>query len=296
MQSRLLELRIGIRGRWSTTSSKSVPAKYRWSSGHPSQTIFAIWSVVARRAQNAFPPTPLSPSWSHRCPARSSVLPPTSSSWRATTFWCTPTASLAGPQSAPVAAQPHLPGHQPAEGMDVGKRHSSTAHNGWRSPVNLAGIQRVLCQLGNLSHDQQPSPSRSQRSRRGSSQGHQSPSRKDDSEWNVNVDTFRTGLLEFRNTPRAQRIPDTSAYPSCCLGAIFGRKCCHTPAHSSSNRTLWTGQPPRSQLKPRRNTPCAPSPCRFSNQAPSSGCNTCEQSVGTRSQKWGSARLAGAAI
>ena len=64
-----------------------------------------------------------------------------------------------------------------------------------------------------------------------------------------------------------------SAHPSCCLGAIFGRKCCHTPAHSSSNGassgTLWTGQPQRSQLKPRRNTTCAPSPCRFSNQAPS---------------------------
>ena len=27
------------------------------------------------------------------------------------------------------------PGHQPAEGMDVGKRHSSTADNGWLSPV-----------------------------------------------------------------------------------------------------------------------------------------------------------------
>ena len=84
----------------------------RWSTGHPSQTIFAMWSVAARRAQNAFPPmcTPLSPSWSNRRrPARSSVLPPTSSSWRATTFWCTPTAALAGPQSAPVAAQSHRP-------------------------------------------------------------------------------------------------------------------------------------------------------------------------------------------
>ena len=30
----------------------------RWSIGHPSQTIFAMWSVAARRAQNAFPPTP----------------------------------------------------------------------------------------------------------------------------------------------------------------------------------------------------------------------------------------------
>ena len=91
-----------------------------------------------------------------------------------------------------------------------------------------------------------------------------------------------------------------SAHPSCCLGAIFGGKCCHTPAHSSSNGvssgTLWTGQPQRSQLKPRRNTTCAPSPCRFSNQAPSSGCNTCVQSVGTRSQKWWSARLTGAAM
>ena len=98
-------------------------------------------------------------------------------------------------------------------------------------------------------------------------------------------------------TPRALT---GSAHPSCCLGAIFGRKCCHTPAHSSSNGassgTLWTGQPQHSQLKPRRNTTCAPSPCRFSNQAPSSGCNTCEQSVATRLQKWWSARLAGAAM
>ena len=91
-----------------------------------------------------------------------------------------------------------------------------------------------------------------------------------------------------------------SAHPSYCLGAIFGRKCCHTPAHSSSNGvssgTLWTGQPQRSQLKPRRNTTCAPSPCRFSNQAPSSGWNTRVQSVRTRSQKWWSARQAGAAM
>ena len=68
---------------------------------------------------------------------------------------------------------------------------------------------------------------------------------------NVNVDAFRTGLLEFR-TPRALT---GSAHPSCCLGAIFGGKCCHTPAHSSSNGassgTLWTGQPHGSQLKPR---------------------------------------------
>ena len=98
-------------------------------------------------------------------------------------------------------------------------------------------------------------------------------------------------------TPRALT---GSAHPSCCLGAIFGQKCCHTPAHSSSNGassgTLWTGQPQRSQLKPRCNTTCAPSPCRFFNQTPSSGCNTREQSVGTRSQKWWSARLAGAAM
>ena len=62
-----------------------------------------------------------------------------------------------------------------------------------------------------------------------------------------------------------------SAHTSCCLGAISGRKCGHTQAHSSSNSprsgTLLIGQPQRSQLKPRRNTTCAPSSCRFSNQA-----------------------------
>ena len=79
----------------------------RCSTGHPSQTIFAMWSVAVQRVHNAFPPTPWNPSWSNRRPpARSSVLPPTSSSGRATTFWCMPTASLAGPKSAPVAAQP----------------------------------------------------------------------------------------------------------------------------------------------------------------------------------------------
>ena len=103
--------------------------------------------------------------------------------------------------------------------------------------------------------------------------------------------------LEFKSTPRALTGP---ANPSCCLGATFSRKCCHTPAHSSSNSvssgTLWTGQPQRSQLKLRRNTTCALSPSQFSNQAPSSGCNTREQSVGTRWQKWWSASLAGAAM
>ena len=51
----------------------------RWCTGHPEQTIFAMESVAARRVQNAFLPTPLSPSCSNcRHPARSSVLPPTS--------------------------------------------------------------------------------------------------------------------------------------------------------------------------------------------------------------------------
>ena len=88
-----------------------------------------------------------------------------------------------------------------------------------------------------------------------------------------------------------------SAHPSCCLGAVFGQKCCHTPAHSSSNGassgTLWTGQPQCSQLKPRRNTTCAPIPCRFSNQAPSQHPRTKRWE---RSPKWWSARLAGAAM
>ena len=44
----------------------------RWSTGYPSQTIFTLWSTAAQRAQNAFPPTPLSLSWSNRRrPARS---------------------------------------------------------------------------------------------------------------------------------------------------------------------------------------------------------------------------------
>ena len=151
--------------RFSTSCTPPIKAKTalyagpdRWSTGHPSQTIFAMWSVAARRAQNASPPTPLSPSWSNRRrPARSNVLPPTSSAGgpplsgvHRPLLWLAHSRHL-GPHS-------HIsPGHQPAEGMDVGKRHSSTAYNGWRSPVYLAGIQRVLCQLGNLSYDQQPS-------------------------------------------------------------------------------------------------------------------------------------------
>ena len=255
-----------------------------------------MWSVAAWRAQNTFPPTPLSSSWSNRrCSARSRALPrplpagrPPLSGVHRPLLWLAHSLYL-WPHS-------HIGrGHRPAEGMDVGKRHSGRADNERQSPVYLAGIQKNLCQLGNPSHDQQPSPSRGQRSRRGSSQGHQSPSRKDDSEWERYC-----RRLPHRPPAGTSRTLMGSAHPSCFLGAIFGRKCCHTPARSSrsdvSGGTLWTEQPQRSQLKPRRNTTCAPSPCRFSNQAPSSRWNTGVQSVGTRSQKWWSASLAGTAM
>ena len=179
--------------------------------------------------------------------------------------------------------------------MDVGKRHSGTADNGRWSPVYLAGIQKKSVPAGEsvtrsaaLTITRPTEPPRQQ-----------SRPSKSFSERRLRMEA----LLSTPSALASCRKPRTltgSAHPSCFLGAIFGRKCCHTPVHSSRNGVsggmLWTEQPQRSQLKPRRNTTCVPSPCRFSNQAPPSGCNTGVQSVGTRSQKWWSASLARAQL
>ena len=129
----------------------------KWSTGHLSQMIFAMWSVAARRAQNAFPPMPLEPLLVEPPPSRpfecaaSDLFELAGHHFLVYTdrFSGWPTVGTCGRTATSAQVISLL-----KEWMSE-KRHSSTADNGWRSPVYLAGIQRVLCQLGNLSHNQQ---------------------------------------------------------------------------------------------------------------------------------------------
>ena len=180
--------------------------------------IFAMRSVAERRAQNAFPHMHLSPFWSNRRrrPTHSTAL--------------LPITSLAGPQSVPVAAQPHRP------------RSSACWKNGCRKKAYRYGWQRMAIPSLSRWHSKNSVPARESVTRSAAlaiarptePPGQQSRQSKPFSERRVGLETLMS--TPFAPASWSSGTPHPfmgSAHPSCRFGAIFGRKCCHTPAHSS---------------------------------------------------------------